>query len=340
MDFARLRNLLIDLKEPSYRFSQIASYYAEFLPKEWDQFRMLPKSLRYKLKSEVPLRILSLDKLLVSKMDGAQKALLKLQSGNLIETVYIPLKEGVHTACISCQVGCAMKCSFCATGQMGFSQNLSWSEIISQIYFWNKILKEKGIKINRVVFMGMGEPMLNYNEVVKAIEFICSCDGLGLSKRRITISSVGIVPKLYELMNSSVSEVELAISLHAPNDEIRNSIMPINRLFPVKDLMEFCQEYSKNKKRKIYFEYVLLEGINNSSENARELASLLLTIPRAQVNMIHYHPTGADFHDSGLKKTLIFQKILRRHGLLAFIRKSAGIDIKAACGQLKIEKMI
>ncbi|KKP36505.1 23S rRNA (adenine(2503)-C(2))-methyltransferase [Candidatus Peregrinibacteria bacterium RIFOXYC2_FULL_33_13] len=334
MNFEQLKNLLNDLNEPKFRFEQICKFYLEKFPNSFDEFTMISKSLREVLEKQIEINDYAVEKLEISR-DGTKKALLQLEDGNLIETVYIPLKEGVDTACVSCQVGCGMGCKFCATGQMGFNRNLNFSEIVMQIVFWNKILQKEDKRISRVVFMGMGEPLLNLEDVIKSIKFLSEKFTYGMSFRRFTISTCGITPQLYKLMEYKLEGLKLAISLHAPNDQIRSSIMPVNKNFPLDGLMEFCKFYSKKTQEKIFFEYVMLEGINNSEENAEELAKLLKNVPTAQVNLINYHSTGSEFRSSNINKTLKFQEILKKNGIMAFIRKSAGEDIKAACGQLK-----
>lgn len=337
MDFEKLKSILEKRGEPQFRWKQICEFYFKNSPNDWADFTILAKNLRKVLQERLALYVVETERLELSKIDGTKKALLKLANCQLIETVHIPLKEGVDTACVSCQVGCGIGCTFCATGQMGFKSNLTYSEIVDQIVFWNRILKPEGKKINRVVFMGMGEPMLNYDQVIEAIKFLNKKETMGMAFRRFTISSSGIVHKLYDLMNEDMPGIKLAISLHAPNDELRSSIMPINKTFPLKKLMQFCREYALKKQEKIFFEYVMIDGVNNFEVLAEELATLLKTIPLAQVNLIHYHPTGAAYEDSPIQKILNFQKILKDRGVLTFIRKSSGIDISAACGQLKVK---
>lgn len=337
MDFSLIHQILDTRGEPDYRFRQICKFYFQKNPAEWQDFSMLSKDLRIYLQNECPLQTLSLEKLAVSQIDGTQKALLRLQRGDLVETVFIPLTESVATVCVSCQAGCGVGCTFCATGQMGFKKNLTFSEIADQIAFWNGILVGEHKKINRIVFMGMGEPMLNFDEVIKAVKFLHEKYTLEMAYRRITISSSGIIHKLYDLLRENLSGLELAISLHAPNDNLRSQIMPINKTFPLKSLMDFCRLYAEKTHQKIYFEYLMLDTVNNSIDSALELARLLKDIPRAQVNLIHYHPTGTLYKSASTEKTLAFQAVLRKAGIPAFIRKSAGLDIQAACGQLKIE---
>ncbi|AHG60096.1 23S rRNA (adenine(2503)-C(2))-methyltransferase RlmN [Buchnera aphidicola] len=253
-----------------------------------------------------------------------------------IETVYIPEKKR-STLCISSQIGCSLKCYFCATGRQGFNRNLKVSEIIAQIWQANKILKQKNINnhITNIVFMGMGEPLLNFNNVVSSIKIILDEYAFGLSKRRITLSTSGIVPALNKLRN--IIDVCLAISLHASNDSIRDVIMPINKKYNIESLLNSALKYLKysNANRgKITIEYVMLSGINDSNKNAQQLASLLKKIP-SKINLIPWNSfIGSSFVCSDMNRINIFANILRQNGFTTVIRKNRGQDIDAACGQL------
>ncbi|WAI12041.1 MAG: 23S rRNA (adenine(2503)-C(2))-methyltransferase RlmN [Buchnera aphidicola (Macrosiphum albifrons)] len=253
-----------------------------------------------------------------------------------IETVYIPEKKR-STLCISSQIGCSLKCHFCATGKAGFQRNLKVSEIIAQIWQANKILKEKNIinHVTNIVLMGMGEPLLNLNNVVSALKIILDEHGFGLSKRRITLSTSGIVPALDKLRNTI--DVSLAISLHAPNDVIRNRIMPINKKYNISSILNSTLEYLKYSKANrggVTIEYVMLDGINDSNENAQQLATLLSNIP-SKINLIPWNSfVGSSFLCSNIRRINIFANILRKRGFTAIIRKNRGQDINAACGQL------
>lgn len=253
-----------------------------------------------------------------------------------IETVYIPEFKR-STLCISSQIGCLLKCSFCATGKQGFNRNLKVFEIISQILQANKRLKEKNItkSITNIVFMGMGEPLLNFKNVVCALKIILDKDGFGLSKRRVTLSTAGIVPALNKL--SKAIDVCLAISLHAPNDLIRNSIMPINIRYNISSILDAAYNYLKNStanRNGITIEYVMLSGINDSNENAEQLSNILKKIP-SKINLIPWNSFfGANFSSSSINRINIFANILRKNGFVVIIRKNRGKDIHAACGQL------
>ncbi|QCI17682.1 23S rRNA (adenine(2503)-C(2))-methyltransferase RlmN [Buchnera aphidicola (Acyrthosiphon lactucae)] len=253
-----------------------------------------------------------------------------------IETVYIP-EEKRSTLCVSSQIGCCLQCHFCATGKEGFQRNLKVSEIVAQIWQANKTLKEKNItnRITNIVFMGMGEPLLNLNNVVSALKIILDKYGFSLSKRRVTLSTSGIAPALDKLRN--MIDISLAISLHAPNDVIRNLIMPINRKYNISAILNSALKYLKfsNANRGgVTIEYVMLDGINDSNENAQQLATLLSKIP-SKINLIPWNSfLGASFLCSNIHRINIFANILRKKGFSVMIRKNRGQDINAACGQL------
>lgn len=253
-----------------------------------------------------------------------------------IETIYIPEKKR-STLCVSSQIGCPLQCKFCATGQKGFNRNLKVSEIIAQIWRANKILKEKknNTVITNIVFMGMGEPLLNLNNIISAIKIILDKNGFGLSKRRVTISTSGIVPALDKL--SKKIDVSLAISLHAPNDFIRNSIMPINKKYNIKSFLNSVSKYlkySNANKGGVTVEYVMLNGVNDSNKNAEELANILKKIP-SKINLIPWNFfKNSYFTSSSENRINTFANILRKKGFNTIIRKNRGQDIDAACGQL------
>jgi 23S rRNA (adenine2503-C2)-methyltransferase len=294
----------------------------------------LSKDLRSKLQevAEVKVPSVVLDQL---ASDGTRKWVLRMDQGNDIETVFIP-ESGRGTLCISSQVGCALECGFCSTAQQGFNRNLTVAEILGQLWVANKLLGRdpKGERvITNVVLMGMGEPLLNFNNVVSAMDVMLDDLGYGLSKRRVTLSTSGVLPALRRL--KEVIDVSLAVSLHAPNDELRNQIVPINRKYPISELLDVCREYVAGEpRRKITFEYVMLDGINDTPEHARQLAKILKTVP-AKVNLIPFNPfPGTDYRCS--PRTVIdrFRDILMQAGIITTTRKTRGDDIDAACGQL------
>ncbi|MBT8132572.1 MAG: 23S rRNA (adenine(2503)-C(2))-methyltransferase RlmN, partial [Gammaproteobacteria bacterium] len=265
--------------------------------------------------------------------DGTRKWLLAAQGGQAIEMVFIPETDR-GTLCVSSQVGCALDCSFCATGAQGFNRNLETSEIIGQLLLAQRALRKNDDErpISNVVFMGMGEPLANYRAVVPAIKLMLDSYGFELSRRRVTLSTSGLVPQIRRLQDEC--NVALAVSLHAPNDELRDQLVPINRRHPIAELLDACWDYAGSNGRYITFEYVMLKGVNDSPAQARQLAELLRGRP-AKVNLIPFNPypggrykrtAGADIYE--------FQSILHRQGLRTMTRRPRGDDIDAACGQL------
>ncbi len=268
--------------------------------------------------------------------DGTRKWVLKAGEGQAIETVFIP-EDDRGTLCISSQVGCAMDCSFCATGAQGFSRNLTTAEIIAQVWFAAKTLgsdfQDERV-ISNVVFMGMGEPLANYNAVLPAARILLDDFGFGLSKRRVTVSTSGLVPFMDRL--SEDCDTALAVSLHAPNDELRDELVPINKKYPLAELMDACRRYvdGKNYKAHITYEYVMLDGVNDTPTHARQLAKLLAGMP-AKVNLIPFNPfPKSEYKRSPVQRIRAFSELLREKDVFATTRKTRGDDIAAACGQL------
>ena len=274
--------------------------------------------------------------------DGTRKWLLDVGGANAIETVFIP-ETSRGTLCVSSQAGCALDCSFCSTGKQGFNRNLSVAEIIGQLWFAKQALGDFGIAdsderiISNVVMMGMGEPLLNFDAVVPAMDLMLEDFAYGLSKRRVTLSTSGIVPMMDKL--SDVIDVSLAVSLHAPNDELRNELVPINKKYPLKELMAACQRFlakfqADGGRRKITMEYVMLAGVNDQLGHAYELVQLLKNVP-SKINLIPFNPfPQAPYQCSSRKQILAFQQVLTEAGFICTIRATRGDDIDAACGQL------
>ncbi|HEY8623392.1 MAG TPA: 23S rRNA (adenine(2503)-C(2))-methyltransferase RlmN [Casimicrobiaceae bacterium] len=276
--------------------------------------------------------------------DGTRKWLLDVGSGNAVEAVYIP--EGARgTLCISSQAGCALDCSFCSTGKQGFNRNLSVAEIIGQLWIANRTLLASDIAapwvqrgrgrhpITNVVMMGMGEPLANYDNVVTAMRIMLDDNAYGLSRRRVTLSTSGLVPALDRLREDC--PVALAVSLHAPNDALRDQLVPINRKYPIRLLLAACLRYIERAPRDfVTFEYVMLDHVNDAAEQARELASLVRDVP-CKFNLIPFNPfPNTEFRTSSRNRIVAFQRVLQDAGLVATIRKTRGEDIDAACGQL------
>jgi len=270
-----------------------------------------------------------------SSADGTRKWLLRLDSGQGIEMVFIP-EPGRGTLCISSQVGCTMDCTFCSTAQQGFNRNLDAAEIVGQVWLANRELgysPDGDRVITNVVFMGMGEPLANYRNVVPAAEVMMDDLGLDLSRRRVTISTSGLVPQMIRIAEET--NVALAVSLHAPNDELRSELVPINRRHPIRELLEACWHYvERQNARSVTFEYVMLDGVNDRPEHARQLAELLRGRP-AKVNLIPFNAfPGTRYRRSSEEAIVLFRDLLMKAGVIATIRRTRGDDIDAACGQL------
>ena len=265
--------------------------------------------------------------------DGTVKWAIQVHEDECVEMVLIP-EKGRNTLCVSSQVGCSLDCSFCSTGKQGFNGNLSTAEIIGQLLVANEYLKSKNEKVTNVVFMGMGEPLLNFESVLAAVDIMMDDMAFGLSKRKVTISSSGVVPAIEKL--SGYTDCSLAISLHAPNDGLRDELVPINRRYPINALLVACQKYLKTlgPHRKLLFEYTLIDQVNDEPSHAKELAGLLGGIP-CKINLIPFNPFDqSGYRTPELSRVLAFQTILINRGYTAMIRSTRGEDIAAACGQL------
>jgi 23S rRNA (adenine2503-C2)-methyltransferase len=344
-----LKELVGSLGEPGYRADQIAWWVYQRLATSFEEMTDLPQSLRQKLAEAATLSSLTPVDEKVSADGQTRKVLFRLDDGRTIESslmLYAPSDSSRErrTVCVSTQVGCTIDCPFCATGQQGFERNLRPGEIIEQILYFMRLVnaeqpvnKEQNLArrpVTNVVFMGMGEPLANYEAVWQTVVMLNSKNGLGLGARQITISTVGLVPQIKKLASESV-HVELAISLHAANDELRNKLVPINKRYPLRQLIPACREYFENTGRRPTFEYALFQGVNDSLSHARELANLLKGL-NCQVNLIGGNPTKCkDFAPSPRKKVLEFQKQLQESGVSSTVRVSKGIDIEAGCGQLR-----
>ena len=334
MPQASLEAFLTDLGEKPFRARQIMQWIHQRHVNDFESMTDLSKSLRSRL---IEVATISLPKQISEQVsaDGTTKWLFESGAGQAVETVFIP-EETRGTLCISSQVGCALDCTFCATGAQGFNRNLSAAEIVGQVSYANRTLpkRESGKDaISNVVFMGMGEPLANYRNIIPALELLTSDFGYGLSRRRVTVSTSGIVPQLNKLANDC--NVALAVSLHAPNDELRDQLVPINRIHPIRELLEACWRYAaSHSNRFITFEYVMLRDVNDSLDHADQLVTLLSGKP-AKLNLIPFNPfAGNDFKRSGSATIRRFQSRLREQGLVATTRKTRGDDIDAACGQL------
>jgi 23S rRNA (adenine2503-C2)-methyltransferase len=321
MDRALLQKTLADLGEPTYRVGQVWEWVARGA-ESYGEMTNLPAALRDRLAAAVPLSTLSLSTEAKSD-DGTVKALFETADGRPLEAVLMRYRDGRRSVCLSSQSGCPLTCTFCATGQMKFGRNLTADEILDQALHFRRLEA-----IDHVVFMGMGEPTMNLDEVLAACERL---PDLGVSHRRTAISTVGWVPGIDRLAGCEMP-VALALSLHAPNDGLRSQLMPVNDRYPLSEVLAACDRYLARRRRKVFVEYVMLDGVNDLPEHARELAALL--DPRAyKVNLIPYNPTGA-YDGSSPERIERFRAILAEHRLTATVRLTRGRDIEAACGQL------
>lgn len=333
MNFDKLYQILKE--QPKYRVVQVKEAVFQKLIEDWSQATNLPTSLKAELNENCPLTIDG--QILLGKNGHTTKALLTLHDGLKIETVLMSHKDGRHTVCVSSQVGCSLGCKFCATGKLGLSRNLDYSEIIDQVLFFDRYLKNQNTRVSNIVFMGMGEPFLNYDNVLKAIKYFNETDAFNIGARRISISTSGIIPGIEKLAQEKL-QVNLAISLHAPNDHLRSELMRINKRFPLAKLLLAVDKYIQKTGRKVMFEYLMIKGVNDTLKHAEEL-SVLMAKPLHMVNLIPYNPTGV-YLPSDQYTINQFKAYLGKAGVEASQRFTFGQEIEAACGQLanKVKK--
>ena len=333
-DLAQLTAFFAEIGEKPFRAKQVLRWMHHFGESDFSRMSDLAKSLREKLSTVAVVQPPQLIKEQLSD-DGTRKWLLDVGAGNGVETVFIPEDER-GTLCVSSQVGCALECSFCSTGRQGFNRNLTVAEIIGQLWWANKALGRdpKGERIiSNVVLMGMGEPLANFDNVVTALNLMLDDHAYGLSRRRVTVSTSGLVPAMDRLRDTC--PVALAVSLHAPNDALRDVLVPINRKYPLAELMAACRRYIEKAPRDfITFEYVMLDGVNDSVAHARELIALVRDVP-CKFNLIPFNPFPMSGYDRSRPEAVRrFRDELVQAGLIATTRKTRGDDIDAACGQL------
>lgn len=328
--------MLYELKEDfnnedieSYRAKQVYEWITKGAS-SFDEMTNISLSLRNRLKDKYIIYGVQIIKKFVSSKDGTVKYLFKLYDGNYIESVLMKYKHG-YSVCISTQAGCKMKCSFCATGKDKFSRNLYPSEMLSQIQM---IQNDNNIRISNIVLMGMGEPLDNYDNVVKFLKLVSSPDGLNIGMRHISLSTCGLVDKIYKLADEKF-QITLSISLHAPRDSLRDEIMPINKRWKINDLINACKYYIKETGRRISFEYTMIDSFNDSKKDVEDLSRLLKGL-LCHVNLIPVNNIkGGDFEKSSKDKINRFLSILGKNGINATIRRTLGSDIGASCGQLR-----
>jgi len=327
-------SFMLSLGEKPYRARQLYDGIARRRITAFDSMTELPKTLRRILEENSIVTRTQIQDVFLSS-DGTRRFLLNLNDGSEVESVFMP-EERRDTICISSQVGCPLACTFCMTGVLGLKRNLSAGEIVSQVILVLNQVYGEGVEVphrTNIVMMGMGEPLLNYDQVMKAVRFLLDPKGMAIVPRGLTLSTAGIVPRIYDLAREEVRP-RLAISLTATNDELRNQLFPINRKYPLEELMNACRSYPLGERERLTFEYVMLDGINDTDANARELVRLLSGI-RAKVNLIPHNPAPElPYASSPMDRIRGFQRILTERGLPSFIRRPRGQDISAACGQL------
>lgn len=327
MNLEKLEIILAN--QPKYRIKQVYQAIFSNLIDDWAKISNLPLDLRKELSKNCDLKING--EVLISKDKGSQKALITLSDDLKIETVLLSHSDRRNTVCVSSQVGCPLGCRFCATGQMGFKRDLSYFEIIEQVLFFARQLSLKKERVSNVVFMGMGEPFLNYDAVLKSIRILNDPDGFNIGARKISISTCGIIEGIQKLARENL-QINLAISLHAPNDELRSSLMPINKQYPLNKLLAAVKDYVKVNSRKVMFEYLMIDKVNDSPVHAVELARLLKN-KLFMVNLIPYNPTGK-FKPSSGAAIKSFKQVLIKNKVNVTQRYTFGHDINASCGQL------
>jgi len=319
--------------EPSFRAKQLCEWIYRSLVFDPAAMTNLPLGFRRRLMEETIIQALVPVDTITSANGLTSKVLLRLPDGETIEAVLMRY-EGRQTVCISSQVGCALGCRFCATGQSGFTRNLRSGEIVDQVLYFAQQLQGQGVGVSNVVFMGMGEPLANYDEVWRAVQTLNDPRGLALGARRLTISTVGLVPGIRRLAQEEIA-VGLAVSLHAADDKLRDQLVPVNRRYPLAQLIPACQEYAQRTGRRVSFEYALIEGINDDPTQASQLGQLLRGL-LCHVNLIPLNPTeNCEYRPASRERVMAFRRELNRAGIANTVRLARGLDIQAGCGQLR-----
>ncbi|MEI6588109.1 MAG: 23S rRNA (adenine(2503)-C(2))-methyltransferase RlmN [Candidatus Moraniibacteriota bacterium] len=361
MQLEKLKKILTESGEPKFRLNQIQKAIYQDGVSDFSEISTISKNLREQLEREMKILSFEVEKVLVSKDEKSLKALLKLADGNKIESVLLSPIQGKWSVCISSQVGCPLNCDFCATGKSGFQRNLTAEEISDQVLFWKQYIKKQGTvsseqeknpphnpphpnpllskergTISNIVYMGMGEPFLNWDEVKKSLKDLVDKDLFAFGSRSISVSTAGI-PEGIKNLAEGFPQINLAISLHFATDEKRSQYMPINRKYNLEELKKALKDYFSKTNRQVFVEYVMLSGINDSEEDAYALSTYLKSIGNRQllhVNLIAYNETGKEFKASSGNKTYLFRDYLEKGGMSVTIRKSLGQEVEGACGQL------
>ena len=342
MDAAKLKTYLESKGQPAYRAGQVLKAVFQDGVASYRDITSLPAALREHLEEAVPIQTEAAESVQVSADGTAYKAVLRLRDGLKVETVLMSPKPGHWTACISSQVGCALKCDFCATGLMGLRRNLTAEEIADQVLFWRQYIRKGAlpVSLSNIVYMGMGEPFQNMEAVTDSIRALTDPALFALGQRHIAVSTAGLAPGIEEF-GRRFRQVHLALSLHAANDALRTKLVPINKSYPLARLRQALQEYFKLSTQKVFIEYVLLEGENDGSEHAKQLADYLKSVghrERLHVNLIVFNPTDTPHAPSRREAARRFRDALTARGIHATIRKNLGQEIEGACGQLIVEE--
>ncbi len=330
LTFRELEDELAEMGEKGYRAGQVYQWLHQKLAAGYDEMTNLPRPLREKLGERYALDVLKAMDIRVSEIDGTRKYLFLLADGNMVESVWMHYRHG-NSVCISSQVGCRMGCRFCASTLDGLARNLTAAEMLDQVY---RIQAQTQERVSNIVIMGSGEPMDNYGNVIRFIHMISDGHGLHISQRNITVSTCGIVPGIRKLAREGL-QVTLALSLHAPSDEVRRKLMPVARRYPLAEVLDACMEYYHATGRRLTFEYSLVRGVNDSLGDAKRLASLIGGM-HGHVNLIPVNPIRErDYVQSGQRETMAFKACLERGGVTVTVRREMGRDIHGACGQLR-----
>ena len=324
-----LADILKELGQPAFRAKQVFTWLHKGV-RSYDEMTNLPKSLRDVLAEKYPINAPKVVRKQESKKDGTIKYLWELSDGNCVETVLMRYNYG-NTVCISTEVGCRMGCAFCASTIGGLVRRLEPFEMLDEVLFTQI---DSGLPISRIVLMGIGEPLDNFDNVMRFLELVNSPDGMNISMRHISLSTCGLIPMIDELAKRKL-QISLAISLHGPNNEIRNKVMPVNKAYPIEDLIEACQRYYAATSRRIHFEYAMIDGVNDSQRDAKEILSRMKGLP-AHFNLIPLnHVEESPLKPSSRSAVAAFQKTLEEGGITATVRRTLGGDIDASCGQLR-----
>jgi 23S rRNA (adenine2503-C2)-methyltransferase len=335
LELHELAEFLEDIGQPAYRARQIYGWAYDRLETSWDPVTVLPKDLRAELEDALPITTLTPVREVEADGGDTIKLLFRTHDGQHLETVLMFYSDRV-TVCVSCQIGCAVGCSFCATGMSGLTRNLTAGEMVGQVVFAARRAIDRGRQLTNLVMMGMGEPFQNYAATMKMARILNDPHGMQFGARRMTISTSGLVPFIDRLAEEPV-QVKLAVSLHAPNNELRDVLVPLNRRWPVEDLIAACRRYVAQTGRRMTFEYCLIKGVNDSDQTANELADLLDGL-LCHVNVIPLNPTpAADYQRPSEARINRFANVLRERGISTTVRYSRGVDIAAACGQLRAD---